>query len=69
VGRWLILIGLVCIAAGAVVMLGERLGIKLGSLPGDIVIRRKNGSFYFPVVTCLLFSVLLTLLSWIFNRR
>ena len=69
VGRWLILIGLVCVAAGAVVMLGERLGIRLGSLPGDIVVRRKSGSFYFPVVTCLIVSVLLTLLSWIFTRR
>jgi hypothetical protein len=69
VGRWLILIGLVCVAAGVVVMLGERFGIKLGSLPGDIVIRRKSGSFYFPVVTCLIVSVLLTLISWIFTRR
>jgi hypothetical protein len=69
VGRWLILIGLVCVAAGAVVILGERLGIKLGSLPGDIIIRRKNGSFYFPVVTCLIVSVLLTLISWVFTRR
>ena len=68
-GRWLILIGLVCVAAGAVVMLGERFGIKLGSLPGDIVISRKKGSFYFPVVTCLIVSVLLTLISWIFTRR
>jgi hypothetical protein len=69
VGRWLILIGLVCVAAGAVVMLGERLGIRLGSLPGDIVIRGKSGSFYFPVVTCLIVSVLLTLISWLFTRR
>lgn len=68
-GRWLILVGLVCVAAGVVVIVGERFGIKLGSLPGDIVIRRKNGSFYFPVVTCVIVSVLLTLISWIFTRR
>ena len=68
-GRWLILIGLVCVAAGVVAMLGERFGIKLGSLPGDIMIRRKNGAFYFPVVTCLIISVLLTLISWLFTRR
>ena len=68
-GRWLILIGLVCVAAGVVAMLGERFGIKLGSLPGDIMIRRKNGAFYFPVVTCLIISVLLTLISWRFTRR
>jgi hypothetical protein len=69
VGRWLILIGLVCVAVGILVMAGERIGIKLGTLPGDIVIRRKNGAFYFPVVTCLLISVLLSLLGWLFNRR
>lgn len=68
-GRWLILIGLVCVAAGVVAMLAERFGIKLGGLPGDIVIRRKNGVFYFPVVTCLIVSILLTLLGWLFNRR
>jgi hypothetical protein len=68
-GRWLIVIGLALAALGAVVMLGERFGIKLGRLPGDIVIRGRNGAFYFPVVTCLIVSVLLTLLSWFFNRR
>ena len=68
-GRWLILIGLGCVALGVLAMLGERFGVKLGSLPGDIVIRRKSGSFYFPVVTCLILSALLTLLSWLFNRR
>jgi Protein of unknown function (DUF2905) len=69
VGRWLVVIGLLCVAAGLVAMLGERFGIKLGSLPGDIVIRRKNGAFYFPVVTCLIVSVLLSLISWLFTRR
>ena len=68
-GRWLILIGLGCVVLGAVVMLGERVGIKLGRLPGDIVIRGRNGSFYFPVVTCLIVSALLTLVSWLVNRR
>jgi len=69
VGRWLILIGLVFVAAGAVALLGERFGIKLGALPGDLVIRRRNGAFYFPVVTCLIISALLTLISAWFGRR
>jgi hypothetical protein len=68
-GRWLIIIGLVCIAAGVIALIGERFGIKLGRLPGDIVIERRNGAFYFPIVTCLVVSVVLTLLSWLFNRR
>jgi Protein of unknown function (DUF2905) len=68
-GRWLILIGLACVVVGGVVMLGERMGIKLGRLPGDIVIQGRNGTFYFPVVTCVILSALLTLLSWLFHRR
>jgi Protein of unknown function (DUF2905) len=68
-GRWLILIGLACIAVGVVVMVGERLGTRLGRLPGDIVIEGKNGGFYFPVVTCLIVSALLTLLGWLVGRR
>jgi hypothetical protein len=69
VGRWLIGIGVLLVAAGALTMLGERVGIKLGRLPGDIVVRGRNGSFYFPIVTCVLISIVLTLISWILNRR
>jgi hypothetical protein len=68
-GRSLILIGLVLVVAGVLVMLGERSPLRLGRLPGDIVIRWKNGAFYFPVVTCLLVSIVLTLLGWLFGRR
>jgi hypothetical protein len=67
-GRWLILIGLACIVAGIAWMLLERVGIRLGRLPGDIAIRGRNGGFYFPIVTCLLISALLTLLGWFFRR-
>jgi hypothetical protein len=42
--------------------------IGLGQLPGDIVIRRDNFSFYFPIVTCLLVSVALSLILWLVNR-
>ena len=50
-------------------MLGERVGIRLGRLPGDIRIEGKNGGFYFPVVTCILISVVVSLLSWLFRSR
>jgi hypothetical protein len=69
VGRMLIAIGLVCVVAGVVTMLAERVGIKLGRLPGDIAVRGKSGWFYFPVVTCVLVSLVLTLLSWFLRRR
>ena len=42
--------------------------IGLGRLPGDIVIRRENVTFYFPLVTCLLLSVLFSLVFWVANR-
>jgi hypothetical protein len=41
----------------------------LGRLPGDIVVRRENFTFVFPIVTCLVVSVILTLLLWLFGRR
>ena len=68
-GRALIIAGLVLVAAGLLVMLGERLPIRLGRLPGDIVIKGKNSTFYFPLVTCLLLSLLFSLVSWLSSRR
>jgi hypothetical protein len=68
-GRALIILGLVLVAIGLVVTLGERLPLKLGRLPGDIVIRGKNSTFYFPLVTCLLLSALASLVMWLAGRR
>ena len=68
-GRLLILIGVGFVVAGALVMLGDRVGIRIGRLPGDFVFRGKNTTFYFPLVTCLLLSLVLTLIGWLVNRR
>jgi len=65
----LIYAGLALLILGVLVTLGERLPIRLGRLPGDIVVRGKNTTFYFPIVTCLIVSVVLTLVSWLFSRR
>ena len=65
-GRTLIVIGLVFVAVGVVLTIFP---IRLGRLPGDIVVRGKNTTFYFPLVTCLLISVVLSLVFWLFNRR
>ena len=62
-------LGAILIVAGLLVLAGDRLPIKLGRLPGDIVIPGKNGAFYFPVVTCLLISVVLTVVMWLLGRR
>ena len=68
-GRLLINAGILLVVAGLLVMLGERLGIHPGRLPGDIHIEGRRGGFYFPVVTCLLVSALLSLVLWLFSRR
>jgi len=68
-GRLLIFAGLVLVACGLVVLLLNRLNLPLGRLPGDVVWRGKSTTVYFPWVTCLVISVVGTLLLWIFNRR
>ena len=68
-GRTLIVAGAVLIALGVVVILGSHLPIKLGRLPGDINYQGRNGSFHFPIVTCLLLSAILSLVMWLLNRK
>ena len=68
IGRALIAIGLVCVALGALFLVSDKLPFKLGRLPGDIAIEGKGGGFYFPIVTCLLISAVLTLVSWLFGK-
>lgn len=68
-GRFLILAGGALIVIGVLFVLGERLPLKPGRLPGDIVIRGGNSTFYFPIVTCLVISLLLTALLWLFRPR
>jgi len=68
VGRLLIVSGAVLLALGVLVTLGDKLPLRLGHLPGDIYVRGKNTTFYFPVVTCLAASALISLLLWLFRR-
>jgi hypothetical protein len=68
-GRVLIILGVVLVVFGVLTSLGGRLPVRLGRLPGDIVIRGKNSVFYFPLMTSILLSVVLSLIMWIFNRR
>jgi hypothetical protein len=68
-GRLLIGVGILLVLAGSALILLERIGIRLGRLPGDIRIEGRHGAFYFPIVTCLLVSALLTLISWLFRSK
>jgi hypothetical protein len=67
-GKIFVIIGFVLVILGLVLLLGSRLGfLGLGRLPGDIAFKGKNVAFYFPVVTCLVLSVLLTFVLWLFS--
>jgi hypothetical protein len=68
VGRLLIFAGLVLHCLGAAFVALEKLNLPLGRLPGDVVWRGKRTSFYFPVVTCLLLSLVGSLILWIVGR-
>ena len=62
--RLLVVVGLLIAGIGLLMMLG----VPFGRLPGDIVIRRGNGTFYFPLVSCIILSVILTLLMALLRR-
>jgi hypothetical protein len=64
VGKTLVLIGLVIVALGLLIMAG----LPLGRLPGDFGVRRGNFSFYFPLATSIILSIILTLLLALFRR-
>jgi len=68
IGKLLIMLGVVVAAVGLLFMLSDKIP-WLGRLPGDIVVRRKNFTFYFPLATSILISVVLTFLLWLFGRR
>jgi hypothetical protein len=64
VARLLIVAGLLVAAIGVLI----HFGVPIGRLPGDIVVRRGNSTFYFPIVTCIAVSLLLTLVMALFKR-
>jgi len=66
-GRALLVVGVVLVGAGALLVFGAKLPFRLGRLPGDIIYQGRNATFYFPIVTCLIVSLVLTLFFWIVN--
>jgi hypothetical protein len=67
-GRALITLGVVLVVVGLLVTFAGRLPLRLGRLPGDIQYHGRNSSFYFPLTTCILISVLASIAMWIFRR-
>lgn len=68
IGRFLIILGIVIAAVGGLLLLSGKIP-WLGRLPGDIIIQRKNFTFYFPLATSILLSVILTFIFWLIRRR
>jgi hypothetical protein len=67
-GRTLLLLGGLLVFVGALLYFGGKLPLRLGRLPGDIIHRGEHSTFYFPIVTCLLLSIGLSLLFWLFSH-
>jgi hypothetical protein len=67
-GRALLILGGVVAIVGSLLYFGARLPFRLGRLPGDIIHRGEHTTFYFPIVTCLVVSVILSILFWIFSN-
>jgi hypothetical protein len=69
-GRMLVVAGVLLAVAGLVLLAADRFpGLRIGRLPGDIRIERRNFAFYFPLATSIVVSVVLSLLLWLFGRR
>ena len=70
IGKYLLILGAVIAGLGAVLMVMERLpGLRIGRLPGDIYIERGGWRFYFPLMTSIIISVILSLILWFMRRR
>jgi hypothetical protein len=67
-GKLMVGIGTVIVLIGALVLIANRLGIHLGKLPGDIVIRKDHVTLYFPIVTSIIISIILSLIFYLFKK-
>jgi len=67
-GKVLIFIGLLLAIVGFVFIFGNKIPF-IGKLPGDIAVERRNYSFYFPVTTCIIISVVISFILWLFNKK
>ncbi len=69
IARFLILVGIIIALIGVLLVLFKNTGIPFGRLPGDIIIHKKNFTFYFPIVTSILLSIILSLIFYLIFRR
>ena len=70
IGRYLVLLGAVIVIVGALlIVVGRFPGLKIGRLPGDIYIERGHWRFYFPLMTSIILSLVLSFILWLISRR
>ena len=70
IGKFLVILGIIIAIVGALLLLFRNTGIPfVGKLPGDIVIQKKNFTFYFPIVTSIILSVMLSLIFYLLGRK
>ncbi len=67
-GKLLVTVGLVIVLLGLIFMVGGKTS-WLGKLPGDITIQKKNVNFYFPLASCIIISLIISVIMWLLNRR
>ncbi len=67
-GKLFIFIGLLLVVIGFVFVIGNKIPF-IGKLPGDIVIERRNFNFYFPITTCIIVSIILSLIFWLLGKK
>ena len=67
-GKILVFFGILIAFFGVVLIFAGRMHLPIGRLPGDIVYRGKNTTFYFPLVTCIVLSLVLSLIFWLVSR-
>ena len=67
-GRTIVFLGIALVVIGGIIMLIGRAGLPLGRLPGDIVYKGKNSTFYFPLATCIVASIVLSIVMYVIGR-
>ncbi len=67
-GKLFIFIGLLLVVIGIVFIVGNKIPF-IGKLPGDIAVERKNFNFYFPLTTCIIISIILSLIFWVLGKK
>jgi hypothetical protein len=68
IGKILMVVGIILLGLGAVIWLGGKIP-GIGRLPGDIFVKRGNFTFYFPLVTCIIISIVLSLIMALFGKK